>query len=436
MASTAVAQREERPASPMVLLRHELEQRASEFRMALPAHISPEKFQRTILTAVQSNAKLLQADRRSFLTSCMKAAQDGLLPDGREAALVEFKTRQKDGTGQFVDVRLVQYMPMAYGIRKKILQSGEVKDIFAAVVYRQEIEAGLFVYEEGTERQLRHKPLLDPEFDPKDEDIAVAYSIATLGDGTKVFEVMRRSEINKVRQVSQTGAVGRVIQYGPKKGTPIEPKGPWVDWFSEMAKKSVMRRHSKTLPMSGDIMDVEAMDDLAAARSTQSLLGAVDESPAQLSAPRRSETGADDFAGYVEEEEHDPATGEIIEGKAEEAKPKPKRERKAKPEDARQDTVTDENPAAAEGPADEQRGEAHNDDGERGAQPKTILDEIDRNDEIRDRLIGEARGKEILADITKWERETQADYDSLPDSHQALVDEAIAGQRSKLEARK
>ncbi len=275
----------------------QLATRAEQFKMVLPSHIKPDKFQRTLLTAVQSNPDLLNCDRQSLLTSCMKAAQDGLLPDGREAALVKFSTRQKID-GQWVSVALVQYMPMAFGLRKKILQSGEVKDIFATVVYKQEIDAGRFIYEEGSERMLRHKPLLDPDFEPADDDIVLAYSVATFADGTKSFEVMRRGEINKVRQVSQTGAVGRT----DRQGKPIEPKGPWVEWFSEMAKKTVMRRHSKFLPMSGDILiDVEGDELAAAGRST---VAALDSRPG--GAPQRIEDLSD-------ETPHDPDTGEIIE---------------------------------------------------------------------------------------------------------------------------
>lgn len=285
--------------APAEILRSQLEKRVAEFRMALPAHISPEKFQRTIMTAVQQSPDLLNADRRSLILACMKAAQDGLLPDGREAALVTFKVNKKDAQGRWESHLQVQYMPMVYGLRKKILQSGEIADIQTSVVYAQEIEAGLFIYEEGTERTLRHKPLLDPRFEPKDEDIAAAYSIATFKDGSKSFEVMRRSEINKVRQCSQTGAVGKTT----RDGKPIPPKGPWVDWFSEQSRKTVMRRHSKTLPMSGDIIDVEAIDDALAARSATALMSHEPEAPALPARPTR---------GDVPEIDHDPDTGEII----------------------------------------------------------------------------------------------------------------------------
>lgn len=285
-----------RPETPLDVFRSNLERRASEFQMALPSHITPEKFQRTVMTAVASNPDMLAADRQSLLLSCMKAAQDGLLPDGREAALVIFSSSVKDGQGKWNKVKLVQYMPMVYGVRKKILQSGEIKDIQTGVVYWQEVEANLFIYEEGSERMLRHKPLLNPTFAPTDDDICAAYSIATLADGSQSFEVMRRMDINKVRQASQTGALGKT-KYNSNEVIPA--KGPWADWFSEMARKTVLRRHSKTLPMSGDIIDVEAREMSIAAQSTAALLDSRDADEPTPSLPSRN-----DF---------NPETGEVIE---------------------------------------------------------------------------------------------------------------------------
>lgn len=321
-------------------LNDQLTLRAEQFKMVLPSHISPEKFQRTVLTAAQTNPDLLNCDRQSFLNACMKAAQDGVLPDGREGVLVQFNTRQKID-GQWMTVKLVQYMIMVYGLRKKILQSGEITDIFASVVYRQEIDAGRFIYEEGSERMLRHKPLLDASFDPKDEDIALVYSVATFKDGSKSFEVMRRSEINKVREASQTGATT------DRNGNPSEAKGPWVDWFSEMAKKTVIRRHSKSLPMSGDIFaDVEGDDIDLAARSAA----------LALSTPGGQPEAIED---HTDDTPHNPETGEVIESTAT-AEPEPTPE----PE-----------PADDEQQADEP-GTNVNDQAQ--AEPATLLDAVDQ----------------------------------------------------------
>jgi recombination protein RecT len=277
----AVAER--RPPAPIEVLKGTVARRADDFKMVLPSHITVDKFQRTIATAALSNPQLLNCDRQSLLIAAMKLAQDGLLPDGREAALVPFKTWDKD-TRQ--DKWLVQPMPMAWGVRKKILQSGQVVSLETGVVYRAEMEGGNFIFEVGMDPPIRHRPKLDmTDDDMADENIVAAYSIARIknenGSPYWSVEVMRRSEINKVRQASQTGAVGRVVKGGPNKGKPIEPKGPWVDWFGEMARKTVLRRHSKVLPMSSDLLDSFERDDAedARARGAAMLLEEREEKP-------------------------------------------------------------------------------------------------------------------------------------------------------------
>lgn len=295
MASRAVQPRPEAP-NELVKFDSQIAERAGELAKALPSHISVDKFQRTLITAVQSDPALLRADRKSLVLACMKAAQDGLLPDKREAALVLFKENTKQGD-QWVSREVVQYMPMVYGLRKKILQSGEVADIAAGVVYRRELESGAFVYEEGSARTLRHKPMMTlTAEEAADSEIIAAYSMATMKDGTTSFEVMRRFEIDKVRETSQTGATR------DRRGQPRESKGPWRDWFAEMAKKTVMRRHAKVLPMSGDLIDVEA-NELTAEASAVHLLSTP---PA---APTRQAIAEQAGAGNVIA--HDPITGVI-----------------------------------------------------------------------------------------------------------------------------
>lgn len=286
-------------------LKSQLLDRTRDFQDALPAHITPERFQRTIITAVQSDPELLKADRRSLVNACMKCAQDGLLPDKREAALVIFSTSVKVGN-DWVKKKEVQYMPMVYGLRKKILQSNEVKDIFATVVYRRELEEGYFVYEEGTERMLRHKPMFDlSDEDCADENVIAAYSIATYQDGTQSYDVLRRVQINKVRQRSQTGAVGKTIMFGKDKGKAIEPKGPWVTDFPEMAVKTALRHHSKSLPMSGDILD--RGDDVDVDRVSYSSMSvlASEREDAPIAILSRSETSYDSETGEVAEEDEE-----------------------------------------------------------------------------------------------------------------------------------
>ena len=213
--------------SPVEEIRGTLRVMAPEFQAALPAQIPVDKFIRTTLTAVQMNPELLQADRRSLLGAAMKAAQDGLLLDGREAAPVIFRT--KDGPK-------VQYMPMVGGILKKLRNSGELASISAHVVY----EKDHFEYELGDNENIVHKPYLGEE---RGRPIA-CYAIAKTKDGAIYREVMSVSDVEKVRASSRAANAG-----------------PWVQWWDEMARKTVLRRIAKRLPSSADLDQVLENDN-------------------------------------------------------------------------------------------------------------------------------------------------------------------------------
>jgi recombination protein RecT len=99
----------------------------------------------------------------------------------------------------------------------------------AQVVY----ENDHFVVSYGFDEDVTHNP---PPLDKERGKPIGAYATAVLKDGSRLLEVMSLEEINKVRNVSRS-----------------KDRGPWVDWWSEMARKTVMRRLSKRLPMSTDL---------------------------------------------------------------------------------------------------------------------------------------------------------------------------------------
>lgn len=199
-----------------------------EFKMALPGHIPSDRFTRIAVSAVNSNPDLLDAkiDKRSLFSSVMKAAQDGLVIDGREAALVTFNTK---GGG-----KAAQYIPMVAGIMKKMRNTGEIATISYGIVYQREFDENRFEYVKGDSESLTHKPIL---FGDKGNMIGV-YAVVTLKDGSKVREFMDMGQIEKVRAVSRAAK----SEYGP-----------WSKWFEEMAVKSVLRKVSKLCPMSSDL---------------------------------------------------------------------------------------------------------------------------------------------------------------------------------------
>lgn len=193
-----------------------------EFAAALPPQIPAERFVRTVMTAVQLEPKLLGADRKSLLSSCMRAAQDGLMLDGREAALVTYGDK-------------VQYLPMVGGILKKLRQSGQLLSISANVVY----EKDAFDYELGDEERIKHKPFLGDRGRP----IAV-YAVARTIEGGIYREVMSVGEVESIRNRSRAGK-----------------DGPWKNNWSEMARKTVIRRICKRLPSSSDLDSVLLADN-------------------------------------------------------------------------------------------------------------------------------------------------------------------------------
>lgn len=199
-----------------------------QIQAALPAHIPVKKFSRVLMTAVSTTPNLANADRNSIFASCLKLAQMGLLPDSKEAAIVTFRT--KDGV-------MAQAMPMISGILKLVRNSGELSSLSPHVVYSGD-EFDYFIDEDG--EHLRHRPNLTGDRG----EITHAYAMAKMRDGSIFIEVMSKQEIDKVRESSRA-----------KTG------GPWSSWYGEMAKKTVLRRLAKRLPMSTDLDTAIAADD-------------------------------------------------------------------------------------------------------------------------------------------------------------------------------
>lgn len=203
-------------------VRNQLTAMQPQFAAALPKHIDPARFTRVVMTAVQMTPALLEADRRTLFASAMRASQMGLLPDGREGAIVTFKNQ-------------AQFMPMVAGVMKMVRNSGEISTWSVQAVY----ENDKFDFSLGDDEHITHKPALSN----RGQLIAV-YSIVTMKDGEKSREVMSVEDVNAIRARSRSGSAG-----------------PWVSDFAEMAKKTVVRRHSKRLPMSTDLDDALRADD-------------------------------------------------------------------------------------------------------------------------------------------------------------------------------
>lgn len=184
-------------------------------KQLLPEHVTFEKFERVVRMAVNKNKAMLNCTPQSLFGACVQAAADGLLPDGREGAIIPRK-------GQAC------WQPMVAGLMKLARNSGDIASISAQVVF----EGEKFQFLLGDEERIEH----ERDLTKTGGRIVAAYAVARLKDGSEpIREVMSWQQIEQVKRVSMA-----------------RESGPWKDWPDEMARKTVIRRLSKRLPMSTD----------------------------------------------------------------------------------------------------------------------------------------------------------------------------------------
>lgn len=183
---------------------------SEQVRMALPTTVSVDRFVRATVTAVMQNPEIVKAETASIMQSLIRCAQDGLMPDGREAALVAFGGK-------------AQYLAMIGGLRKIAAEHGW--SIETRLVYANDE----FTYELGLEPKLVHVPT---RAGGARGAMLAAYAVGRHRDGRLLVEVMYAEDIAKVQKASRAGN-----------------SGPWRDWPERMWEKTVGRRLFTKLPL-------------------------------------------------------------------------------------------------------------------------------------------------------------------------------------------
>lgn len=203
---------------------------------ALPKHMTPDRFIRVALTAMNRTPKLRDCTQSSFLNSLLTLSQLGLEPDGRRAHLIPYENRR-------LGVVECQLIVDWKGLSELIYRSGIVSTLHADVVRRGDV----FKYSMGVLTDHIPHYLRDDDAKPAEAgDVFAVFSTATMKDGSRKTEVMSKDEVEAIRKRSRAGQ-----------------SGPWVSDWSEMAKKTVFRRLSKWLPLSPELRNaVEADDDV------------------------------------------------------------------------------------------------------------------------------------------------------------------------------
>jgi recombination protein RecT len=216
-----------------------LEAAGPKLREICARHLPADRLVRLAVAAVSRTPNLQRCRPETLLSAIFIAGRLGLEPDGvlGSAYLVPFG----DECQLIVGYR---------GLIDLATRSGKVVSIVSRVVHAKD----RFTVKLGTDDSIVHRPTEDEDPGP----MTHVYAFAKLADGSRQFEVMSRRQVDGIKARSRS------------KG------GPWTTDYEEMARKTVIRRLSKSLPMSTEFAASLALQ--AGAESGESNVVEVGES--------------------------------------------------------------------------------------------------------------------------------------------------------------
>ena len=196
-----------------------------------------ERFTRICLTAMRQTPKLAQCEPASILGAMMTCAQLNLEPNTPQglAYLIPYN-------------RECQFQVGYKGLMQLMYRSGAIASFNADVVYRQEVEQGLFEYESGISPRISHKiDLLNPEARTgRPEDVIAAYAAVVLKTGEPIVRLVTKMEIDQARALNRGNSPA------------------WRDHYAAMAIKTAIKRLSAWLPVT-KVADAFAAEEATAA---------------------------------------------------------------------------------------------------------------------------------------------------------------------------
>lgn len=192
---------------------------------ALPRHMDAQRMGRIILTEVRKNPELAKCNKLSLFGSLLTASQIGLEPGPLGFCyLIPYK-------GQVS-------LQLGYrGLLELVSRSDRVDSVYAYAVYKGDD----FTYQLGTHPDIQH--VRGESVD--DAEIIAVYAVAHIkGSTIPRIEVMTRKQVDSIRARAQARS-----------------NGPWVTDYGEMARKTVLKKLCKTLPLSSEIAQSLSRDE-------------------------------------------------------------------------------------------------------------------------------------------------------------------------------
>lgn len=205
----------------------------AQMALALPKTLTADRLTRIVLTECRKTPELRKCNPQSFFGAVLQCAQLGLEPGSAlgHCYLLPY------GNGKARDGRPNCQLIIGYrGMIDLARRSGQIVSINAYCVHQEDE----FVYELGLHPDIKHRPSAKANRGP----VTYVYAVAQLQGGGVQFEVMSRAEIEAVRSQSKAGT-----------------RGPWVTHWEEMARKTVVRRLFKYLPVSTEALRAVEVDE-------------------------------------------------------------------------------------------------------------------------------------------------------------------------------
>lgn len=193
-----------------------------EIKKALPEVITPERFTRMALSALNTTPKLKECTQMSFLAALMNAAQLGLEPNTSlgQAYLIPYNNKR---------TMECQFQIGYKGLIDLGYRNPQMQIISAQAVY----ENDEFEYELGLNPRLEHHPTLEER-----GEVRLFYGLFKLTNRGFGFEVMSKTAIDAYAK-----------EYSKAFDSSFSP---WKTNYESMAKKTVIKQALKYAPVKAD----------------------------------------------------------------------------------------------------------------------------------------------------------------------------------------
>lgn len=202
-----------------------------EIKKALPEVITPERFTRMALSALNTTPKLRECTQMSFLAALMNAAQLGLEPNTPlgQAYLIPYNNK---------GVMECQFQIGYKGLIDLSYRNPQMQIISAQAVYENDD----FSYELGLNPKLEHCPTLGER-----GAVRLFYGFFKLVNGGFGFEVMSKTAMD---------------EYAKEYSKAFDSSfSPWKSNYIGMAKKTVIKQALKYAPLKTDFRKALSNDE-------------------------------------------------------------------------------------------------------------------------------------------------------------------------------